>query len=816
MRTVVLVLSFPSTNLMVLFNSDLRQQNYIAINSSGNYYSDLSFSNGYTDTVLNNGRKTDNKFHVYIATGMNWGNLTTLYFGAYWTTNSIYPLGTRIAAICIYNRIITTTEINTIQSWFNSRNFNNEVPILTLNGSSNAVVEINNIYTDLGVSVYYILNPSVKVYITSIVDQNNSEYIITPINALSSNSINNLNTNLLNYIYRITYSVTDLYNNIVTITRTLRINLAPIGITLYSTSKPNVFASTSTKTSNTIYYYGYNNYRYTSTDFIKFTFNSNTIYYMDSNQVVSSNIVTTDNNGILWTTIGLITMQVYNVMNFSINYNNNSYNLYYNPNILLMSNGIYKNNNGSDYVYQYNNNWYYSTDMITFYQILFDSTNTIVQGISSNIIYLYNNMVLTSQPVIHTLNSTDYWIFGIMRVNPINLTDCCLYYNNTIYYQQTPNNSLFYITDKGSGNTYAMSDRYGSSYFPTYLTSNFTIDTFLTGRSLEYIFTSGGFSLFPTTAILYIPKNGFVVGGYIQGSFVNGTPCPTQGVAYSIKSDGTTYSDNIFGSCLNVPSVLIYRSLQGGFLCRDYLRPPTYSYTGHSASDGNFTLSFIGNNQCRVVRIVDGYTSNYSMYAITSKRISVDKLQYVIWVRNNINHFDPHSFSGVNLWNQRGYISFETSSYFCNTLNPGYQPKSWNADTLTFVNGGMSVSCTNLNFCGYINPVCLEPFIFSNINNNSINNNNINNINIQPLALPISIQNHQALAFSMAIPDAAGQSFSSLAFAVAIPANRSVIAINPGTNYSHDFTWTCQNADCSSNGNIINFLTNIQNFIWNN
>ena len=127
MRTIFLVLSFVRNNVItsrVLCNADLLQNNYISIDRSGYYYSDLYFNAGYTDTIQNNG-VYDNKFHVYLATGMSWGNKTTLYFGAYNIPNTMsYPAGTRIAAIGIFNRIITSTEINTIQSWFNSKNFN--------------------------------------------------------------------------------------------------------------------------------------------------------------------------------------------------------------------------------------------------------------------------------------------------------------------------------------------------------------------------------------------------------------------------------------------------------------------------------------------------------------------------------------------------------------------------------------------------------------------------------------------------------------------------------------------------------------------
>jgi len=126
MRTIFLVLSFNSrSSTTVLFNADLLQNNYIAINLNGSYYSDLSFNNGYIDTILNN-NINDNIFHLYLATGMNWGNKNTLYFGAYWSSPSSfsYPAGTRIAAIGIFNRVITANEMNIIQAWFNSQKFN--------------------------------------------------------------------------------------------------------------------------------------------------------------------------------------------------------------------------------------------------------------------------------------------------------------------------------------------------------------------------------------------------------------------------------------------------------------------------------------------------------------------------------------------------------------------------------------------------------------------------------------------------------------------------------------------------------------------
>jgi len=127
MRTVFLVLSFPTPQNVVLFSPCTNDRYWILIQQNGNYVSDLSYNGGYTDTILNKLGVFDNKFHVFLATGMNWGDISPiLYFGAYNNspTNFSYNSGTRIAAIGIFNRVITTTEINTIQTWFNSKNFN--------------------------------------------------------------------------------------------------------------------------------------------------------------------------------------------------------------------------------------------------------------------------------------------------------------------------------------------------------------------------------------------------------------------------------------------------------------------------------------------------------------------------------------------------------------------------------------------------------------------------------------------------------------------------------------------------------------------
>ena len=679
------------------------------------------------------------------------------------------------------------------------------VPILTLNGSSSVVVEITNIYTDLGATVYYPLNQSIIVYITSIIDQNNIEYITTPLNALSTNTINNLNTNLLNYIYTITYSVTDLNNNIFSITRTLTISLLPIGITFYSTSKPNVYATTSTKTSNTIYYYGYNNGRYTSTDFVKLTFNSDIIYYMDSNQVVSSNIVTTDSNGILWTTIGLITMQVYNPMNYSINYNSNTYSLYFNPNLLLMSNGIYKNNNGSDYVYQYNNNWYSSIDMITFYKILFDPTNTIVQGVSStDIIYVYNNIVLTTQPLVHTLNNIDYWIFEIIRANPNNLSDYFIYYNNIIYMQASP----AYLYDGGF------------SYIPTYIAPDWPINSRTSSSNMANQFRNG--ERFDNRVIIFLIGLGFITGTNKLSYFDTGvipSSEPGRSVVYKIKSDGTLDSVNIFYSFWTYGAVY-YSSKCGYMTCPGFRNGP--GYNNHTVSDGNFSLKFGNAGSLTVTRIIDNFSKSFTYLSFNCKMIGYNSFQYIIWIGSSSN-FDPHAIFDCSPYFNNGgygYISFETNSYFRPMEWNGGNPNapSWNGDINQFLNGPISVSCKNLNSCSYINPKCLENYnltgpIIAATGGNTIltqsiatqQNSNINVINGNPTAVGLPISNYSTVGFTSLI-----YNNNTYWYAVAVPASRTAFFISN----VNQFLSSGNTLDLSYTGQ---FITNLlTSKYWNN
>jgi hypothetical protein len=80
-----------------------------------------------------------------------------------------------------------------------------ENPILILNGNNNIFISLNYTYTDLGITVLYSLNYTAQII--SIKDNNNNELLSTPLNALTTNVLNVLNTSSNNY-YTITYNAT--------------------------------------------------------------------------------------------------------------------------------------------------------------------------------------------------------------------------------------------------------------------------------------------------------------------------------------------------------------------------------------------------------------------------------------------------------------------------------------------------------------------------------------------------------------------------------------------------------------------------------
>jgi len=664
------------------------------------------------------------------------------------------------------------------------------VPIMTLKGKiNNNYIKINTTYTDYGVSVKYILNPTIIPYITSIIDNNGIEYITTPLNALNNNIISNINTSILNTSYTITYTITT--NIITTFNRIIYIVSDTLPSTYYTTSKLNVIASSMYPGGTNMYYYINNSIIYTSTDFVCFSNGSNIIYYMDNNKIVSSNVVITDSNGVMWVTVGLMKMQVYNPMNYSINYNGNSYSLYIDNTILLNSNGIYKNNNGSNFVYQYNNNWYYSTDMITFYQIIFDSNNSIVISVnSSSPIYFYNNMVLTTTPPIQIINNKNYWKFGIVCVNSTNLSDCCLYYNNTVYYQQTPTNS------------YAPGINL-SRYTPTYISSG-------------SLFSS------PNNTILFYIGLGFII-----------VTMPNSAANF-IYNDGTLDKVNIYNNLQNSYG-LAYSSNSGYFMTQTFSQPsntisPKFNTRNnnvaqnttvnnmlyppaHILTDGTYNIIINSSKDISVIyNINDGSSYAFAIGSISFKPTGSGTLQYVItsnvpYDRHAIKH--PYWYGyGYNNF-PIGYITFETKSYL--TLSPF--AFNWDDDNKQFNNLYFNLTITNLNFNYCINPACLEPFVFNKLNAPTYKNDQIPILNNQSTAISIPASNLNTVAFTLNHYVGGAN-----VFGVAAPATRFMIWMYAGSNPSElQFITagiTQYNSDFCYNGNILNVLSNYYNYDW--
>ena len=643
------------------------------------------------------------------------------------------------------------------------------IPTLTVKGKQYNYVIVNQTYTDPGVTVQYTLNPNIIPYITSITDNNGNQFITTPLNALNSNIISNLNTGVVNTIYTITYSVQYTSTESITLTRIITVLLTALPTTLWTTSKNFIFANKDWYLSPSVYYY-INNGVYTSSDSVEFTNGTNIIYCMDNNQIVSSNVVTTDSNGIMWATVGLMTMQVYNPMNYSINYNNNSYSLYINTNVLLNSNGVYKNNNGNDFVYQYQNKWYYSTDMITFYKILFNSTYSIVVGLSSTSpIYLYNNMVLTTLPSIQTTNNKTYWNFGIVYVNPINLSDCYLYYNNTIYYQQTPQNS--YAPGTGL-----------SRYTPTYISSG----TLFSASNNTIIFQIG-------LGFIIITK--------------------PESIANFIKIDGTLDSTNIYNN-LNTSQSLGYSSKSGYFTMQAVATFgnatfPIYNITYLL----NMQFKDINTNITMLIRSGFEVLINNRVLPISGisfKPTGTGTLQYVINCYN-CGTFDPFTNRQPTISTFSGnvaYISFETTSYITFTTNAYH----WNDNLKVFTNTTFTANCTNLSFNYIINPACLEPFIFTTFNLAWFNNNTIQIINNNLTALPIT-QNLQTVAFTANLFNQTGN--GNFFSCIAAPAAHLAIGTwGQARSNLYDLIPINQyNSDFSYNGNIITWILSL-NYKW--
>ena len=202
---------------------------------------------------------------------------------------------------------------------------------------------------------------------------------------------------------------------------------------------------------------------------------------------------------------------------------------------------------------------------------------------------------------------------------------------------------------------------------------------------------------------------------------------------------------------------------------------------------------------------MDGTNFTYNMLTMSIKATGQGTYQYIICAENNTN-FDPHSIGGLNIWNARGYIAFESKSAISQTANGGY---IWNGDTNQFIiaNSSIILSCKNLNYCGYINYTCLEQYNFTTINSSSI----INTIPIkngQSVALPLTNTNYTSLGFTLCKSNKI-QGF----ILIPIPANRTLISIKMNSNnfsfynsYFNDWTFS---------GSIINNILN-RGFVWNN
>ena len=91
---------------------------------------------------------------------------------------------------CMYwKKVLSASEIYNVESylylkWSSNRNIK---PVLTLSGFNYVIT--GNTYIDLGVSLNYILNPQLSVYITSITDINNNELLTSPILSTKSTTI---------------------------------------------------------------------------------------------------------------------------------------------------------------------------------------------------------------------------------------------------------------------------------------------------------------------------------------------------------------------------------------------------------------------------------------------------------------------------------------------------------------------------------------------------------------------------------------------------------------------------------------------------
>ena len=489
----------------------------------------------------------------------------------------------------------------------------------------------------------------------------------------------------------------------------------------YATNKPGVISTVPANYVTTVYYYKYNNSLYTSTDFVKFTNPAgDVIYYLESEDVVPASAVTTV-NGTLWAKIGLMSVQVLNPSIFTLSYESTNYGLYWSDSSVLLTNGIYSNPGNTKYLYLHKKNWYVSTDKITFNKIILDANQnpTGVDTSAAGTIYTFNNQVQTSAPATMTNAGKTYWQFGgILYVDPTNLGDTFVYYNNTVYAQQTPANSY----TAREHYSYTGREHYWlpTRYIPTYISSG-TI--FGANNTILFNPVLGAFSLFSnkTTATLINPERNN----------------PTVNVADNVLANAA----RTFYSSKSGYYIMIYRwmdSLGGMSIVPNIIYNQAFSLNIQNGTLGTarnifdkypltHTILATGSEYDEIYRFEYNHTPTCQQ--LICKATGQGTLQYVGWCQRT-QHFDgsvPLNSSGGP---SGGYFAFETTTYLGSSLD-ATTPLVWDSSTNQYtivrdwdgmiahyvrsVPSGViiAVNCKKLNTCGYINPACLEPYTFA-------------------------------------------------------------------------------------------------------
>jgi hypothetical protein len=392
------------------------------------------------------------------------------------------------------------------------------------------------------------------------------------------------------------------------------------------------------------------------------------------------------------------------------------------------------------------------------------------------------------------------------------------------------NINVLYTNQNKSGSFGSYGSRYCFGNTPTFLASNFAMTNTSPSWSLFNEMASpndGGTGYFWNTCIFFNVKMGFVVGGYVSGQ------SSSEFSAYKINSDGTLNTTNVYWNIFSTDTAMPqlgprYSSKGGRSMSENnYEQSQAFNnnYGGFKFSDGNFTID-LGLNMS-VTRNSDGYSSSGYCLGMNAKATNVGTYQYVLYYES-INSFDPHSLSySVN--NNRSlpcgefsYIVFESSSYiYLINANPLNQACSWNGDTQNFVapNTPISVSCKNLNFCGYINPAYLEPYTFSKIDSSTISNNQVT-VSNQSVAIPMTSTNFTTYASTLHV--CVNPNINTSYFLIAVPATRTVLAMTADWGYlwfGQTFGSDDNNlADFASGGNFITHYQNLAGakFKWNN